>query len=67
MKYIVLLISLFLSVFLNAVEIKAKGFAVVRIIKQEDLISSDDLLENIPQYNYQVYSYIVGNTINFVF
>lgn len=67
MKYIVLFISLFLPIFLNAVEIKAKGFVSVRIIYEKDLISSDDLLENIPQYNYQIYSYIVDNTINFVF
>lgn len=67
MKYIVLFISLLLPVFLSAEKLKATGYVVVRIISQESLIDSNELMENKFPDNYQVYLYTMDNTINFIF
>ena len=56
-----------LFVFLSAEKLKATGYVVVRIISQESLIDSNELMENKFPDNYQVYLYTMDNTINFIF
>ena len=68
MKYLVLLICIFLSLIsYSKVTIKATGYVVVRIISNEHLINSDNLVENKQIDNNFIYSYIDGNTINYIF
>lgn len=68
MKYLVLFICIFLSLIsYSKVTIKATGYVVVRIISNEHLINSDNLVENKQIDNNFIYSYIDGNTINYIF
>lgn len=68
MKYLVLFICIFLPLIsYSKVTIKATGYVVVRIISNEHLINSDNLVENKQTDNNFIYSYIDGNTINYIF
>ena len=68
MKYLVLFICIFLSLIsYSKVTIKATGYVVVRIISNEHLINSDNLVENKQIDNNFIYSYVDGNTINYIF
>ena len=68
MKYLVLFICIFLSLIsYSKVTIKATGYVVVRIISNEHLINSDNLIENKQIDNNFIYSYVDGNTINYIF
>lgn len=68
MKYLALFICIFLPLIsYSKVTIKATGYVVVRIISNEQLINSDILVENKQIENNFIYSYIDGNTINYIF
>ena len=51
----------------SKVTLKATGYVVVRIVNSEQMINSDDLVENKQIDNHFIYSYIDGNTINYIF
>jgi hypothetical protein len=67
MRYLLLLLLVFLPLWLNSATVKATGFVTVRIISAELMINSDNIISNNLQANQVVYSYIENNTINFVF
>lgn len=66
MKYILLLLFMFFPLLLNSATIKAKGLVLVKIINNESLIISDNLINNYKN-NKEIYYYIEGNYINFIF
>lgn len=68
MKYLVLFICIFLPLIsYSKVTLKATGYVVVRIISNEQMINSDNLVENKQIDNNFIYSYVDGNTINYIF